>query len=53
MITMLRRKMKYLELLLDDESDIPALPTDCAIGSLAIIASTKRVLVFNSKGEWI
>ena len=45
--------MEYVcEYLCDTESDANALP-DCGTGSTAVVIETARVLIVNTKGEWV
>ena len=37
----------------DTESEVPNLPTDCAMGSTAFVIETSKRYMLNSQGKWI
>lgn len=44
---------KLTEFYLDDPQDVKDLPTDCAVGSTAIVMATAQVFMMNSRKEWV
>lgn len=46
-------KYDLLELVLDDESDVQNLPTNCAPGSLALVISSGNLYVMKSNKTWV
>lgn len=38
--------------LVDDETDLASLPTNCAAGSKAHVVNQRKVYILNTQGEW-
>ena len=43
----------YIEYAIDTADEVNTLPTDCAVGSIAIIVNESRVFMLNNKKEWV
>ena len=44
--------LNHREFLVDDETDLASLPTNCAAGSKAHVVNQRVVYILNTQGEW-